>query len=59
MMDLDAQAMSMEILSADRVTDAKHLNLFRIAYRDRFRNRKDWVLASRRQVPTASRYGRR
>jgi ADP-ribose pyrophosphatase len=45
--------MKMKILDADKVTDIKYVNLFRIAYQDRFQNRKDWYIASRRQVPAA------
>ena len=41
----------MEICQIEKITDCKHLNLFSIQYRDRAKNIKNWVFASRCQDP--------
>jgi ADP-ribose pyrophosphatase len=39
----------MEICQIEKITDCKHVNLFSIQYRDRAKNIKNWVFASRSQ----------
>jgi ADP-ribose pyrophosphatase len=41
----------MEICQIKKITDCKHVNLFSIQYRDRAKNIKNWVFASRSQDP--------
>ncbi|OQY52279.1 MAG: DNA mismatch repair protein MutT [Desulfobacteraceae bacterium 4572_89] len=37
----------MEICKIEKITNCKHLNLFSIQYRDRKKNKKNWMFASR------------
>jgi len=37
----------MEICQIEKITDCKHLNLFSVQYKDRGKNLKNWVFASR------------
>lgn len=41
----------LEICRIEKITDCKHLNLFSIQYRDRAKNMKNWVFASRSFLP--------
>lgn len=41
----------MRIVSVDKLTGCRHLNLYTIAYRDRVDNSRSWVMASRTDPP--------
>jgi ADP-ribose diphosphatase len=41
----------LEICKIEKITDCKHLNLFSIQYKDRAKNMKNWVFASRSLLP--------
>ncbi|RLB91252.1 MAG: NUDIX hydrolase [Deltaproteobacteria bacterium] len=49
----------MEICQIEKITDCKHVNLFSIQYRDRAKNIKNWVFASRSQDPDPLKQERR
>ncbi len=48
----------MEIFQIEKITDCKYLNLFSIQYKDRAKNIKNWVFASRSQDPDPLNHGR-
>ncbi|MBF0203712.1 MAG: NUDIX hydrolase [Desulfamplus sp.] len=41
----------MNIITTEKLTDFKHLNLFNIKYQDRAGNPKSWIFASRSETP--------